>query len=707
MPDIHDIAKQYIDAGWAVVPLEKGEKRAATSWRTRVYTPDHFKSDDGIAGKCGEPSGWRVDVDLDSSEAVQAAKALLPATGLIHGRPGKPDSHYWFICDGIKTTQFTDVKDTTGKTSMLVEIRSTGGYTALPPSIWTRKDEQGRPVAGTEEALAWVIERVPMTMTPDDLYNAVRAVAMAALLARHWPGPGARHAAVGHLAGFLCQGGIDSPTVIEIIKTAASIAGDSDLHDRLNIATSTVAKFRAGEIVTGGPKLAEAIGEDVVSKMRGWLKLADLDAIEEMNTRHFWVRLGKDDCIGREDDSDGVVFQKVRALYSEYANRQVKIGEDAKGNEQFKPLFQAWLESKTRRSYRKVTFCPPPRTCDPSDYNLWRGFSVEPVPGDCTLFLEHLHEVICSGDVDHFDYLLNLLALTIQEPGTPSEVATVLRGEPGTGKGTFVRALGRIFGKHFVHLDKVEQLAGTFNAALSGKVIVFADEAFWAGDKREVGALKRLITEPTLHVVRKGIDGVDEPNNIHLFMATNEEWAVPAQLKERRFFALRVSSKRLGDHAYFTKLEAHLKSGGLAAFVALMQARTIDRDLIRNVPKTSELRIQQNQSLPLELRWWQECLFDEKIAFGKWVIVATIYEAYEQWAKGRQGRLLDKLEFGRRMSKFLTTEKAKVKRVSGAIERCVNVRTLNDARTTFDAALGTISDWPDAPSTSTTSNIPF
>lgn len=698
MSDIRFIAKQYIDAGWSVVPLVKSEKRAAGSWQKTTYAPSDFNESDGIAGKCGEPSGWRVDVDLDSVEAIAAARMLLPNTGLIHGRPGKPDSHYWFICDGIKTTQFQDIKGTDGKTSMLVEVRSSGGYTALPPS--------GHPSGDT---LAWVLERPPLTMTPDDLYGAVRAVALAALLARHWPGPGARHGAVGHLAGFLSQGGVDSPTVIEIIKAAATIGGDPDVHDRVNFASNTVAKFRAGENVTGGPKLAEAIGEDVVARMRGWLRLADTEPIDEMNAKHFWVRMGKDDVIGREDAAH-VVFQKVRALYSEYANRKVKVSEDEKGNEKYLPLFQAWLESKGRRSYREVTFCPPPRTCSPDDYNLWKGYAIEPVEGDCALFLQHLEEVICSGNTEHFEYLLNLCAITIQEPGTPSEVATVLRGEPGTGKGTFIRALGRIFGRHFAHLDKVEQLAGTFNAALSGKVIIFADEAFWAGDKREIGALKRLITEPTLHVVRKGIDGVDEPNHIHLFMATNEEWAIPAMLKERRFFALNVSSSRRGDRAYFNALEDHLASGGLAAFLFEMLQRPIDRDLVRRVPMTDELRVQQNQSLPLELQWWQECLWDGVLCgdgFGEWVPVSMIFMMYEQWAKGKSGRLLHKLEFGRRLSKYLSPTKAAAHRFSGNIERALDVRGLDDARTVFDAELGTKTDWPALPSASSNSKIPF
>ena len=60
---------------------------------------------------------------------------LLPNTGLIHGRPANLTLITGSCATGIKISQFTDVRGTDGKTSMLVEIRSTGGYTVLPPSF--------------------------------------------------------------------------------------------------------------------------------------------------------------------------------------------------------------------------------------------------------------------------------------------------------------------------------------------------------------------------------------------------------------------------------------------------------------------------------------------------------------------------------------------------------------------------------------------
>jgi len=689
---VKDVAEKYIADGWAVVPLTKGEKRATSSWQKKAFSPKDFGENDNIALKCGEPSGWRVDVDLDCPEAVEAAKELLPHTGHIHGRPGKPASHYWFICEGARTTQYTDIKGKDSTSSMLVELRSTGGYTMAPPSTHP-----------SGECLSWEIERDFLRLEPDNATRIVRNLAVATLLARHYPGPGARHGAVGPLAGFLVNGGLTDEEVLAVIKTAAHVAGDGDWRDRVAFVKSTLAKHAAGEKVTGGKKLIEFLDELVVTKLRGWLKLKDDDAIEQMNERHFWVRLGSNDCIGREDTASGLTeFQRVKSLYSEYENRVVQVGVDPKSGEPvFKKLFPAWLEHPQRRSYRQVVFAPPPRVASERDYNLWTGFSIEPKAGDWSQFKQHIFEVICGSNQVHFEFLLGLLAAMVQEPGVPGEIAVAMRGKPGTGKGFFVRALGRIFGKHYAHLDKVEDLIGHFNAAISGKVVVFADEAFFAGDKREQGALKRLVTEPTLAITRKGIDTVQEDNCVHLFCATNEHWSIPAGPLERRYLALKVSDAHVQDIPYFTALTEggrEVPDHALAAFLHDMLALPFSRAALRKPPMTKELRDQQSQSLAPELEWWQSCLWTGTIGmlgdvWGKVVPCKGLYEAYR--AEVTAKRPLNIVEFGRRMTEFFSDKKSSLKRVGGVMTRVITLQSLADARTRFDTELGTREEWPD------------
>jgi hypothetical protein len=700
--DIRLVAEALIADGWEVVPLVKGEKRASSSWQKRKYEPKHFKPDDGIAGKCGEPSQWRVDVDLDCDEAVKCAKHLLNNTGLIHGRPGKPDSHYWFICEGIKSTQFTDIRDSNGRPGgMLAEIRSTGVYTALPPS--------GHP---SGEVLVWSIERAPKLLTPEELYTAVRDLAIATAVARHYPGAKAKHDMVGPLAGFLLQAKVEPIKVIEIVRAAATAAGDTDVADRVAFATMTVGKWRDRQPVTGGRKLAEHLSPELVAKMRGWLKVAEVDALEEFDHRHFVVRLGKDTVIGREDDEDGVVFQPRRSLDLEYANRKIVVGQNEKGKPDVRPLFQAWLEWGQRRTFRKVIFAPPPLRANGDDYNLWKGFDIEPDanprPEDrCARLLTHLYDVVCSGNDDHYRYLLKWAAFAVQNPAILPEVAVVMRGVQGSGKGTAVRPFERIFGRHhFVQLDKLEQLTGRFNTALSGKVIVFADEAMWAGIKTSLGAVKRIITEPTLAIERKGIDLVPERNCVHLFMATNEDWAIPAASGERRFFALNVSPTKAKDQTYFAPINAEIAGDGTAAFLAYLLAYPTSAAEVRAVPMTDELRTQQELTLSAELQWWHECLRDGFVeadpllasplaAFSaRNVNTQEIYAAYKRWieAHHRERHLLNKNVLMTRLVRYMTRDEPKTAPRAGT-RVILNFFSVAEARAYFDQVHGTTTTW--------------
>ena len=73
--------------------------------------------------------------------------------------------------------------------------------------------------------------------------------------------------------------------------------------------------------------------------------------------------------------------------------------------------------------------------------NLWQGWGVEPKPGDCSLILKHIAEVLAGGNAEFAEYIV--LAWSIQNPAAPAEVALVLIDEKGAGKETLVRCLQR------------------------------------------------------------------------------------------------------------------------------------------------------------------------------------------------------------------------------------------------------------------------
>jgi hypothetical protein len=80
-------------------------------------------------------------------------------------------------------------------------------------------------------------------------------------------------------------------------------------------------------------------------------------------------------------------------------------------------------------------------------------------------------------------------------------------------------------------------------------VLLFGDEAFYAGDKKHESILKMLITEEMITIEAKGVDAEVSGNCIHLMMASNESWVVPAGMDDRRFFVLDVGDGAKNDGA--------------------------------------------------------------------------------------------------------------------------------------------------------------
>jgi Family of unknown function (DUF5906) len=252
-----------------------------------------------------------------------------------------------------------------------------------------------------------------------------------------------------------------------------------------------------------------------------------------------------------------------------------------------------WIGHEQRRQYDGLVYAPG--GCPAGMLNLWRGFGVEPSDaGDCSLYLTHLTDNICSGNPDHAQYLLDWMAYAAQHPGRQGEVAVVMRGREGTGKGILAKFFGRLFGSHFVHISQPSHLIGHFNGHLQQCTILFADEAFFAGDRAHEGILKALVTEDTIMIERKGVDAFAVRNCLHVILASNNAWVVPAGADARRYFVLTVSDRRMQDTAYFGAICRQMEEGGgQAALLHHLLHRDLSSFNVRSVPRTSALDDQQ------------------------------------------------------------------------------------------------------------------
>ena len=361
--------------------------------------------------------------------------------------------------------------------------------------------------------------------------------------------------------------------------------------------------------------------------------------LSRMNDRHAVIENYGGRCLVVEeiyDESVGrhrLTKQSFDHFRNRYMNRYVVVGKNEDEQPIKKPAGGWWLSHEHRRQYRTIVFAPGKEV--PDAYNLWRGFGFPAIPGDGHLpYLDHLRDNMCKGNEEYFDYLVRWMANAVQNPSKPGQTAVVMRGDQGAGKGVAISSFGRLFGRHFLQVTDSKHLVGNFNHHLRDCVVLFGDEAFYAGDKKHEATLKVIITEDQIIVESKGVDAESSANCVHLMMASNDAWVVPADLKDRRFFVLDVGEGKVQDRAYFKNILDSLKGGGYSNLLHYLLTMDLSGFEVRDMPKTDALQRQKQLSMKPEEQWWMEKLREGRIldTHDGWEGEVIKNDLWDDWA---------------------------------------------------------------------------
>ena len=395
--------------------------------------------------------------------------------------------------------------------------------------------------------------------------------------------------------------------------------------------------------------------------------------IERINERHAFVTVAGKAAVIREltnptTGSQDIVLMPLESFRAQLANVKLQIpGRTPAGKPAMyiRPLGNYWLEHPARRQYlHGVIFAPGVEDLPKGWYNLWRGWPIKPRQGDCSLYWEHLLKVVCQGNRQHYLYVRRWMAHAVQRPRERPQTAIVVIGGQGSGKGVWADHFGQLFGAHYLTVYRMDQVVGRFNAHLESTLVLYANEAIWGGDKQAEGALKGLVTDPTIPIERKGIDAYSAKNYIRLIVTSNEDWAVPQGADDRRFLVLRCSDERVGDRAYFDALLRQMRSGGLESLMWDLLHEDLSGWDPRHLPYTSEGVLNKLRSLHTVARWWYEVLDTgynadpsdegEFRTWADWVPAKELYDHYLRWCQAARVRRPETYQsFGRKLRELV------------------------------------------------------
>jgi hypothetical protein len=598
-------AVEFVARGWKPIPISPGEKGPRDNdWQTRTYDPERdFNAGQNIGVQLGPVSGGLTDIDLDCIEAIKLAPDFLPQTDAVFGRKSKSFSHYLYTIDDPEPKATIKLVDDKGQT--IIELRMGGGgkgaQTVFPGSTHP-----------SGERIEWARWGDPAKSTCAVLKDAVHKIAVASLLAHHWPDNN-RHEAALRCGGFLARAGWE-PDAIEIfmhsVQYAAGVEDRSHIENGCKAAFDAATNHYADGKGYGLPAIKEFFGDEVGACLAKLLEYREIDkdaTLERMNERYCIMPYGGKVRIlafERELNRSVMTFYSAADFKLLHSNVLIPIGEDKTMG-----LGAWWITQRLRRQYEGLVFAPgSPRVIDSRLLNLWQGWGIEPRKGSWPLLRQHIETVLAGGDGKQSEYIKKWTAWTFQHPEQQPETAIVFRGRSGTGKGLWGRLMCEAFGQHGIHISSHRQLTGNFNKHLLDCAVLFADEAFWPGDKSAEGTLKRIVTENTLMIEPKFFDATMNKNRLHIIMASNADWVVPASIDDRRFAVFDVSDKYRNDKNYFVPLYAEMEQGGIAAMMYDLLALDLgDWHPRYEVPQTKALGDQKIHTLSAEDEWWLAC----------------------------------------------------------------------------------------------------
>ena len=226
--------------------------------------------------------------------------------------------------------------------------------------------------------------------------------------------------------------------------------------------------------------------------------------------------------------------------------------------------FDKWINDIDRRDITDIIFDPSGKECH-TRYNIWKGYKYENT-GEYNIdniapFVNHIRDIICNGDDELCEYVLNWFAQIIQTPHKKTKVGLVWRSEAeGVGKNIILNLIRDIMGSEYYYsTSNLEHLIGNFNADAEAKILINMNECLWGGDKKKEGRLKEFITEDTLTINQKGVKTYNINNYANICITTNSDWIIGINKNDRRWQMIECSETKYGTEYYNILAETNIQ----------------------------------------------------------------------------------------------------------------------------------------------------
>lgn len=202
---------------------------------------------------------------------------------------------------------------------------------------------------------------------------------------------------------------------------------------------------------------------------------------------------------------------------------------------------------------------------DEDIFSIFRGFEFDEFDNvdvsKIEIFLNHVREIIASGNEIVYKYIISWIAYLIQNPGKKTKTCLLLIGKHRVGKTIFTNIIAKLFGIYADNnLTDIESITGKFNDKLENKILFVINNL---NDRRMIirnmmNRIRNYISEDTVIVNKRRIDPYKIENVSNFITTTNVKNPIWIEDGDWRHVVLDVSDKMKDNADYFSKLSNSL-----------------------------------------------------------------------------------------------------------------------------------------------------
>lgn len=327
------------------------------------------------------------------------------------------------------------------------------------------------------------------------------------------------------------------------------------------------------------------------------------------------------------------------------------------GAKKIESFYSNWAKDPEKRGYSRIGFYPDESKCPIGEFNSFcpaKASLLDESDVDLQPILDHIN-IMANHDEASAKFLLQFLAQIVQQPAILPGIAILLYSEEGAGKDILIDWFGDyILGSHqYYKVGDICNAFKGFNKLMSGKLLLHADEVCKQTlTKAKMEDWKRLITNGTITIEKKGVDSTSERSFCRSIATTNNLDSLKVSGTDRRFVVFHSSSEKRKDKMYFDTLYAFLQKEEVQSsfYKYLMDVDISDFHHTKR-PETEMYKEMKQNSIDKVLIWIlnsEDDFNEERLKATEWL------QKYNDWAERNKFAPHNVTSFGIVMNTYIS-----------------------------------------------------